>query len=211
MRLPVFAVCVLFGAASAAAQDTSIVIHPESSGVTIPPGQLPRLVAEEVVRFYNAATTSRLVGRTLLPKGNEWRGDVAVRNGPVMVAGRIQGSLLVINGDLLLEPGAEITGTVLVVGGTANGVSDATVRGQAREYREPLNYRIEGDAIEYVRNPPHLLPFLGAQKTWATAAPPTALTIATGRTFNRDEGRPLASGPRLELRPDPSEERRARA
>src|SRR5258708_35054007 len=82
MRLPVFAVCVLFGAASAAAQDTSIVIHPESSGVNIPPGQLPRLVAEEVVRFYNAATTSRLVGRTLLPKGNEWRGAGGRRQRP---------------------------------------------------------------------------------------------------------------------------------
>src|SRR5260370_33157158 len=79
MRLPVFAVCVLFGAASAAAQDTSIVIHPESSGVNIPPGQLPRLVAEEGVRFYNAATTSRLGGRTLLPKGNAWPGRPARR------------------------------------------------------------------------------------------------------------------------------------
>src|SRR5260370_14873685 len=82
MRLPVFAVCLLLGAASAAAQDTSIVIHPESSGVNIAPGQLPRLVAEEVVRFYNAATTSRLVGRTLLPKGNEWRGGAGLSARP---------------------------------------------------------------------------------------------------------------------------------
>src|SRR5258708_9005651 len=92
MRLPVFAVCVLFGAASAAAQDTSIVIHPESSGVNIPPGQLPRLVAEEVVRFYNAATTSRLVGRTLLPKGNEWRGRLARPDRPGGGAGGAAGA-----------------------------------------------------------------------------------------------------------------------
>src|SRR5260221_2922934 len=203
MRLPVFALCVLLGAASAAAQDTTIVIHPESSGVNILPGQLPRLVAEEVVQFYNATTTSRLVGRTLLPKGNEWRGDVAVRNGPVLVAGRIQGSLLVINGDLLLEPGAEITGTVLVVGGTANGVSDATVHGPTREYREALNYRIEGDAIEYVRNPRRLLPFFGAQKTWATAESRSTLTIATGGTFNRVEGLPIVFGPLFDWRLQP--------
>src|SRR5258708_24634042 len=87
MRLPVFAVCLLLGAASAAAQDTSIVIHPESSGVNIAPGQLPRLVAEEVVRFYNAATTSRLVGRTLLPKGNEWRGGGGAGTPPRRVPG----------------------------------------------------------------------------------------------------------------------------
>src|SRR6266581_9137778 len=132
-----------------AVQDTTIVIHPDSSSATLEARALPRVVTDEVIRFYNAAGTTRLVGRTRLPRGNEWRGDVAVRNGPVLVAGRVQGSLLVINGDLLLEPGAEITGTVLVVGGTANGVSDATVHGQAREYREALNYRIEGDAIEY--------------------------------------------------------------
>src|SRR5260370_39202579 len=89
MRLPVFAVCLLLGAASAAAQDTSIVIHPESSGVNIAPGQLPRLVAEEGVRFYNAATTSRLVGRTLLPQGNEWRGAAgAPARPPSAPAGR---------------------------------------------------------------------------------------------------------------------------
>src|SRR5260370_31535839 len=92
MRLPVFAVCLLLGAASAAAQDTSIVIHPESSGVNIAPGQLPRLVAEEVVRFYNAATTSRLVGRTLLPKGNEWRGAGAPGHRPGLGARRGPGS-----------------------------------------------------------------------------------------------------------------------
>ena len=204
MRLSLFGICVLLGAAPAAAQDTTIVIHPESSGVNILPGQLPRLVAEEVVRFYNAATTSRLVGRTLLPKGNEWRGDVAVRNGPVMVAGKIQGSLLVINGDLLLDPGAEISGTVLVVGGTANGVSTATVHGQVREYREALNYRIDGDAIEYVRNPRRLLPFFGAQKTWATAESRSTLTVATGGTFNRVEGLPIVFGPLFDWRLQPA-------
>ena len=60
----------------------------------------------EVVRFFNAPTTTRLFGRTRLPAGNEWRGNVAVRTGPVAVAGRIQGSLVVVNGDVALEPGA---------------------------------------------------------------------------------------------------------
>src|SRR5258708_15532921 len=118
MRLPVSAVCVLLGAASAAAQDTSIVIHPESSGVNIPPGQLPRLVADEVVRFYNAATTSRLVGRTLLPKGNEWRGGGAVRNRPGVGAGGGPGAPLVGHRGPPLEAGGGETGGGLVGGGT---------------------------------------------------------------------------------------------
>src|SRR3954470_12354967 len=99
-----------------ALQDTTIVIHPDSSGASLEARALPRVVSDEVIRFYNAATTTRLVGRTRLPRGNEWRGDVAVRSGPVTVEGRVQGSLVVINGDLLLEPDGEVTGNIIVVG-----------------------------------------------------------------------------------------------
>src|SRR3970040_387674 len=99
--------CLL--APAAAAQDTTIVIHPDSAGATLQARELPRVVADEVIHLYNAPTTTRLVGRTRLPRGNEWRGDVAVRNGPVIVGGRVDGTLLVINGDALLTPGAAIT------------------------------------------------------------------------------------------------------
>src|SRR6266540_5559899 len=120
-----------------AVQDTTIVIHPDSSSATLEARALPRVVSDEVIAFYNAPGTTRLVGRTRLPRGNEWRGDVAVRNGPVLVGGRVQGTLLVVNGDALLEPGAEITGSVIVVGGTIAGTPEARVGGEVREYREP--------------------------------------------------------------------------
>jgi len=110
-RMPVMRVLVLvvlgaLGPAVAAAQDTAIVIQPESAGVMVPPPELPHAVAEDAVRRYNAATTTRLVGRSRLPHGNEWRGDVAVRNGVVVVAGRVEGTLLVINGDAILDSSA---------------------------------------------------------------------------------------------------------
>src|SRR5256714_12886009 len=69
-----------------ALQDTTIVIHPDSSSVSLQARALPRLVSEEVIRFYNAPGTTRLVGRTRLPRGNEWRGGVAVPHGPLGVA-----------------------------------------------------------------------------------------------------------------------------
>ena len=87
-------------------QDTTIVIHPDSSSASIETRALPRVVSDEVIRFYNDPTTTRLVGRTRLPHGNEWLGNVAVRSGPVLGGGRVQGSLLVINGELLFEAGA---------------------------------------------------------------------------------------------------------
>jgi hypothetical protein len=178
-------------------QDTTIVIHPDSSGATLQVRDLPRVVAEEAIRRYNASTTSRLVGRTRLPRGNEWRGDVAVRNGPVLVGGRVQGTLLVVNGDALLEPGAEITGDLIVVGGTVAGTAEARVGGEVREYREPLLYRVrsEGDEIAYAPNLRRRFPNLGARVSWGTAHSRSSLTIATAGTFNRVEGLPIVFGP----------------
>src|SRR6266550_4718681 len=118
MRALVLVVLCALGATAAAAQDTAIVIQPESAGIMVPPPELPHAVAEDAVRRYNAPTTTRLVGRARLPRGNEWRGDVAVRNGTVVVAGRVDGTLLVINGDAILDTGAVVTGDVIVVGGT---------------------------------------------------------------------------------------------
>src|SRR3989440_7125172 len=117
MRALGLVVLCALGATAAAAQDTAIVIQPDSAGFMVQPPELPHAVAEDAVRRYNAATTTRLVGRSRLPHGNEWRGDVAVRNGSVVVAGRVDGTLLVINGDAILDSGAVITGDVIVIGG----------------------------------------------------------------------------------------------
>src|SRR5438034_453081 len=119
MRTLVLALLGVLGPALVTGQDTAIVIQPESAGVTVQPLELPRLVAEEAIRLYNAPSTTRLVGRSRLPRGNEWRGDVAVRNGAVWVGGRVQGTVLVINGDAVLDSTAAITGDLIVVGGTA--------------------------------------------------------------------------------------------
>ncbi len=179
------------------AQDTTIVIHPDSSGATLQARALPRLVSEEVIRFYNATGTTRLVGRTRLPRGNEWRGNVAVRSGPVLVAGRVQGTLVVINGDLLFDTGAEVTGDVIVVGGTADDTASARIGGEVRTYREPLLYRLskEGDEIVYAPNLRRRLWNPGARVSWGTADSRSTLTIATGGTFNRVEGLPIVFGP----------------
>lgn len=180
-----------------AVQDTTIVIHPDSSSATLEARALPRVVSDEIIRFYNAAGTTRLVGRTRLPRGNEWRGNVAVRNGPVLVAGRVQGTLVVINGDLLFDTGAEVTGDVIVVGGIADDTAKARIGGDVRQYREPLLYRLrrEGDEIVYAPNLRRRLWNPGARVSWGTADSRSSLTIATGGTFNRIEGLPIVFGP----------------
>ncbi len=183
--------------ALATLQDTTIIIHAESSSVSLEARALPRVVSDEVIRFYNDPGTTRLVGRTKLPRGNEWRGNVAVRNGPVLVAGRIQGTLAVINGDLVFDAGAEVTGDVIVVGGIVDDTTKARIGGEVRQYREPLLYRLrkDGDELVYAPNLRHRLWNPGAQVSWGTADSRSALTIATGGTFNRVEGLPVVFGP----------------
>ena len=196
MRSVALAALCLLGAAVAAAQDTAIVIQPESAGAMVQPPELARTVAEEVVRRYNAATTTRLVGRSRLPAGNAWRGDVAVRSGPVTVGGRVEGTLLVINGDAVLDTAAVITGDLIVVGGTVARARGAAVSGEVRIYQEPLAFRAKGDEIALV--PPDLRRWfrnLGVEKSWGTADSRSSLTLATGGTFNRVEGLPVVFGP----------------
>ena len=196
MRALVLTSLLALGPVIAAGQDTAIVIQPESAGVAVQPQELPRLVAEEAIRLYNAPTTTRLVGRSRLPRGNEWRGDVAVRNGAVWIGGRVQGTLLVINGDALLDSTAAITGDLIVVGGAVVRAPGATVSGEVRVYREPLAYRIDGDAIALAPvNPRRWLKSLGVEKSWGTADSRSSLTLATGGTFNRVEGLPVVFGP----------------
>src|SRR6185503_16525640 len=194
------AVLLVVSARATRAQDTAIVIHPESSAVRVEEYELPRIVADEIIRFYNATTTTRLVGRSRLPLGNAWRGDVAVRNGPALIAGKVEGTLVVINGDAEIESNAEITGDLIIVGGVATVQREARVDGEIRQYREPLPYRLAGESLEYAPNLRTRLRNLGVQRTWATADSRSSLTIATGGTFNRVEGLPVVFGPLFDWR-----------
>jgi hypothetical protein len=186
-----------------AAQDSAIVISPETNGVHFTPPELPRQVADSAIAFYNAATTSRLVGRTEIPKGAVWQGDVAVRNGPVILAGRIEGSLLVINGDLVLRPGAAVSGSVLVLGGELSGSDSAHVEGKARAYFEPLGLRMKGDTLQYAPNLRRRYGQFAAEYVFNTPETRSALTIATGGTYDRVEGLPLVFGPVFDWQVDP--------
>src|SRR5690606_14223266 len=62
--------------------------------------------ADAVLALYNRATTVRLNGESILPAGTELTGDLGVLDGPLVLAGRVRGSVLVINGDLRLERSA---------------------------------------------------------------------------------------------------------
>jgi hypothetical protein len=199
MRAPVLlcAALAVAGVRPLLGQDTAIVIYPESAGLHLTPPELPHATIEEAVRFYNAPTTTRLVGRALLPVGNAWSGNVAIRNGPALIAGRVEGSLLVLNGNAILDSTAVITGDLLVIGGTTAGPR-ATVEGRVRIYAEPLPYRLVGDTLIHAPDLWRRLR-LSARYTFGRAESRSSLVLATGGTYNRIEGLPIIAGPSFDL------------
>jgi len=179
------------------AQDTAFVIHPESVGLHFTPPELPGAVVSEAVRFYNAATTTRLAGRVFLPAGNAWTGDVAIRNGPAMIGGRVEGSLLVLNGNAVLDTSTAIAGELLVIGGTVLGPRTG-VAGGIRAFTEPLPYRLVGDTLVHAPDLWRRLS-LSARYVFGRGESRSSLVLATGGTYNRVEGLPIVAGPSAEL------------
>jgi hypothetical protein len=182
------------------AQDTTIIIRSgrRASLRELSVRDLPRDVADEVIRFYNAEHTLRFSGQTRIPEARGVDGDVAVLGGPVTIGGHISGSLLVVNGDLTFEPGAVVSGDVTVVGGSILAADRASVAGEIRAYRDPLRYRRTGEDIAYS-------PRRQFRPSWLNrpddlSGNRTGFTVSLGGIYNRVEGLPLVFGPDADLR-----------
>ena len=203
MTRAAFALLVLAAAGPAWAQDTTITIRPmrRSAAERLALRQLPRDVANEVIRLFNAESTIRLSGSTRIPAARGIDGDVAILGGPVVVGGRVSGSLVVVNGDVIFEPGAVVGGPVLVVGGTIQGGDQASIQGEMRAYRDPLRYRRQGERLAYAPDrsfqPPRWIEQYGWGEDKANQA---GILLALAGTYNRIEGLPILLGPRVDLR-----------
>jgi hypothetical protein len=119
----------------------------------IPGPTLPREVRDQVLRFLNEPTTLRLPGGARIPLGTTVEGDVGVLGGGLHLAGRIQGDLVVVNGDLRLEDGATVEGAVLVVGGRVTGAELARIDAGLQVHQASLRYRIREDRVEVEEAP----------------------------------------------------------
>ncbi|HEX9484250.1 MAG TPA: hypothetical protein VF929_06695 [Gemmatimonadaceae bacterium] len=157
---------------------------------------LPRDVAQEVVALFNATQALRTTTRLVIDSSRTVLGDVAVLNGPVMIAGHVTGRVLAINADVILTRGARIEGDLLVVGGEVEGLRDARIGGEIRVYHPPLRYAETGDQLTAVVDE-------GAEYSWwqrwehARRHNFNRLDIATAGVYNRVEGLPVRIGPVL--------------
>jgi hypothetical protein len=153
---------------------------------------LPRWVAEDVIGFFNDPTTFHFTGRTRIPSTRVVLGNVAVLGGPFTLAGEVDGDLVVVNGDLVLETGGVVSGNVLVVGGRVLGQELGEIGGNLRVFDEPLRYVQRGDRIAAAGRPPERKGF-GPDFAWGDAR----FMIKSGQNYNRTEGLPVMFGPSI--------------
>ncbi len=191
------AALLLAGAAQAAAQDSVLTIRPEArASDSILRGRLPPDVLQEVLRHFNDSSTTRIPGSFMLPAGSRLNGPLAVFRGSLRVAGVIIGRVTVINGDLIIDPGARIEGDALVVGGTIIVGPGGFLIGTQRAYPMPALLTRTGSGLLIVREFPQTMGALTSARTTVTTGRfRSTLGIETGGTYNRVEGLPIIFGP----------------
>jgi hypothetical protein len=93
-------------------------------------------IARDLERLAKAESISGLpsadsvtVGPRTIPAGSTVRGAVVAR-GPVVVAGRVEGAVVSLAGDVTIPRGGVVTGDALAVGGRV--IADGEVRGEMR-------------------------------------------------------------------------------
>jgi hypothetical protein len=162
-----------------------------------PPPGLDVEVARDIAALYNQPAAMRVSGRLDIAATQAVNGNVAVLRGPVLIAGRVSGHVIVINGDLTLAPGARIDGGVFVVGGYIEGRDRATIGGVVQHYRDPLRFREEDERIIAEADQVAVDEDENWISRWRRRRRESAskLSLMTGGSYNRVEGLAVHGGP----------------
>jgi len=160
--------------------------------------------AQRAVELYNAPATKRMNGAFDVPASSVIPGNVAVLNGPVTIAGHIQGSLVAINADVRLARGARIDSKLVIVGGSVTSADGARIDGETLKQVELLRYHLDGDRLVAEREPEyddtwwrrhHVLNDIRRGEAY------TDFFYVASRAYDRVEGWSFVVGPRFQRFP----------
>ncbi len=169
-------------------------------------GSVPRDVAIEVTRIFNAPSTRRVRGDFTLAAADTVRGDLAILNGNARLAGVVYGDVVVLNGDVFLQDGARLEKSLTVLGGSFEAPERPNVVGDIRVWSSRYRYREEADTLVAETD------FFARWSRWVRDdrenSAESQLFVTTAHTYNRVEGLPILVGPRFRLR---AEDTRVRA
>ena len=159
--------------------------------------RLPSDVRREVASRWNGANAIRSSERLEIKAGEEIRGDVAVQQAPLTIAGHVMGNVLAVNTDVLLAPTARINGELLVVGGDVEGRTVARIDGGIRIYRQSLSYTVRDGKLvpddTTGDNPGWWQRFERGRESNLSEA----VRVVQAGAYNRVEGLPISLGPSL--------------
>ncbi|MFQ6044880.1 MAG: hypothetical protein ACE5PT_00795 [Gemmatimonadales bacterium] len=154
-------------------------------------------VARRAVEFFNAGTTTRVFGRLTVGVDDVYAGDLAVVDGPLVVAGVIQGDLVAINARVELRATADVWGDILIVGGSLSRSVSADVRGSIERHRARAVVRRDRDFLVLVEVRGEQRQRPRVRHTGYSGGDAT-LVLTTAFSYNRVEGLPILFGPRIE-------------
>ena len=156
---------------------------------------VPRDIADEVQRVFNATGTRRVSGdHTILPSETVNQ-DVAVLAGQLVITGQVTGNVVIINGSVVVRDAGRVSGSATAIGGTVTTIRGGQVDGSTRSYPEHVLVE-SADSVVVVRDETEderwyrnrMAPKEGSR---------SELRLVTAKTYNRVEGLPLLLGPRF--------------
>ncbi|MBX6331458.1 MAG: BamA/TamA family outer membrane protein [Gemmatimonadaceae bacterium] len=152
--------------------------------------------AAAVAYLYNLPAALRATSGVTIAADQTVDGNVAVLEAPLTIAGHVTGRVVVINGNVILHPGARVDGDVTITGGTITGTDSATFGGTITVYRPPMAYRMEDDRVVAVHDESGSI--LNWFRRWKRRHQRNENRIVvTGGTYNRVEGFPVLIGPSI--------------
>ena len=152
--------------------------------------------AAEVAYLYNLPAALRATKELTIPVSQTIEGDLSMLDAALTVAGHVTGRVVVINGDVTLEPGARIDGALVVTGGEVRGADSASVGGALKLYRPLMLYRLEDDRVVAVRDDSRSAANWFRRWTRRHRRSMSRITLKGG-TYNRVEGLPVLAGPTI--------------
>ena len=154
--------------------------------------------AAEIAYLFNAVAALRNTGPTSIAAGDSVAGNVAVLWGPLTIAGKVHGSVIVVNGPVTIEPGGHVDKDLIVTGGTVAGADSTTVGGAVQVYRDALRFRQSGELIIAESPEGAEIPDANWFRHWLRrhVRQRHGFTLVGG-PYNRVEGLPIIGGPSI--------------
>jgi Omp85 superfamily domain len=156
---------------------------------------VPRDIADEVQRVFNATGTRRVSGDHAILSSETVNQDVAVLAGQLVITGQVTGNVVIINGSVVVRDAGRVSGSATAIGGTVTTIRGGQVDGSTRSYPEHVLVE-SADSVVVVRDETEderwyrnrMAPKEGSR---------SELRLVTAKTYNRVEGLPLLLGPRF--------------